>query len=1467
MDLEALAQTLRAQAAANGTLVLNSKVLPTTDLADLRIAWALPKDQDLVIQGVTKGDIPDPSDGLLRIRAGQANLLKQSGVSMELTFSLADAVIQAVIVAKMPTGWTFKSSFTSLNFFPFSQLAPVNAFFAYSTIKQAVAWPDESSVTLALEKGQNFASHIHLNGFTVVGKLLRDLIGHKDKAFKFYGPFSPKKRGSLPFGTIKALIAEGHEFQIGPLMLDSPAVAVRIQPGNPLDVIPRIDLAILAKLKTVEFSVGIPPTTKGTLQLAATPVGPSATIEQIIESLPGGSDFRAFIPPPLKEAFDSVGLDGFSMIVALPDEVTHFKLSIGATRPWKIIPGVLTLGALQLVINVTGRKGAREERVSVAASAHFLPKIFSGEFVFFLELVKKTKWELGQISGSFNGGVRLGDLVSGLIGGGKSTAPAVLNDISFSNFGMTVTPDTGTKGYTYQFSGTVETTFPIAGASLVAALVVSVVKRPSDYDVQLLGNLVVGEEIFNLELDLAKEGAQLTASWKSVGAPLEFEDIAHAFGFVKVPQIPPRLDLGLVSATFSYDFKKKILILTAQSKTYGDAVFLVDGSARGGSVFAFGIKVPLAVTFADVPVVGKKIPDAEHLGILDAGVWVLSSSLSKDEAIELNALIHKNPRSAAGPFLPEQDITARVLLSATLELGPAGQQAVELALGGPSGSGGPDQPAVLIADIEPKALAPAAGSGKVTPPATNPDGAKWIDLKKTIGPLSLQRIGLKYSDSELYFMVDLGFSAGGLTIDLSGLSVSSPLTDFSPHFHLSGLEIEYKSSAFELAGEFLNVQPPPPEMVFEYAGAALLKAGAFELSALGAYGRTIQKQTSLFVFVVVEYPLGGPPFFFVTGGAAGFGYNRSLIIPDVSEIPNFPLVAAAENPSAVFPDKSNQQNSLSQALGVMEKYIKPEAGEYWLAAGVRFSTFEMLSSFALISVAFGNEVEIALIGESTLSLPPDPTGENPDNPKIANVELALEVKIEPTAGDFKAAAVLTQNSWLFAKACRLTGGFAFYIWYGGPHAGDFVITLGGYNPHYKVPSWYPNEPQLGIDWQLSSVVTIKGGSYFALTPHAIMAGGGLEVLFQTGPLRAWLKAFADFLIEWQPFHYEIDIGINIGVSFTFRLFGARITIKVEIGASLYLWGPEFGGQATVHLWIVSFTIPFGKQVKTPPALTFEEFNQAILPKTADPKSSTAEDMAFGAAADDEPKRQIFIHGNISAGVIESPSSNGNLTMPIVSAKALQIEITASWPAKTLMAGTATLYTFEPELYAKPMHGTKPIGGCLTVKVEYEGNDHTDFFDLTPILNNAPTALWGKWDKDGPSLNPAHGSTIAGVPFGIRVRARAEKDLDPSDPLPLKNFSGHLETVCFSWPQYVFANEINGSALDPITATIDAPKVAAVRSAVREALTKAASLPSSVEISPTLSHHPDDVFLAEPQVAHLGQVPRGSESEGAQSDGK
>ena len=196
-----------------------------------------------------------------------------------------------------------------------------------------------------------------------------------------------------------------------------------------------------------------------------------------------------------------------------------------------------------------------------------------------------------------------------------------------------------------------------------------------------------------------------------------------------------------------------------------------------------------------------------------------------------------------------------------------------------------------------------------------------------------------------------------------------------------------------------------------------------------------------------------------------------------------------------------------------KQLIPAKIGAYWIAAGVRFSSFQFIESFALLLVKFGNELEFLLMGVSTLRLPkPPPTGTAPD--PYLYIEMQFLASIKPDEGVFRAEAQLTSNSYLIDPGSKLSGGFAFYAWFAGAHNGDFVLTIGGYHPNFVVPSHYPqpqNVPPVSINWPLPQYnLSIKGTAYFAMTPSCIMAGGTLDAIYSTELIWASFTARANF---------------------------------------------------------------------------------------------------------------------------------------------------------------------------------------------------------------------------------------------------------------------------------------------------------------------------------------------------------------------
>ena len=136
------------------------------------------------------------------------------------------------------------------------------------------------------------------------------------------------------------------------------------------------------------------------------------------------------------------------------------------------------------------------------------------------------------------------------------------------------------------------------------------------------------------------------------------------------------------------------------------------------------------------------------------------------------------------------------------------------------------------------------------------------------------------------------------------------------------------------------------------------------------------------------------------------------------------------------------------------------------------------------------------------------------------------------------------------------------------------------------PLEFPVVPRLGFHWAVSDAVVIKGEAYFALTGSSVMAGGRLEVSYNQSGIYASFVAYADLLIEWDPFHYDISVGVSVTAGFRLRVcFFVCVTINVHVslGASVHLVGPPLRGEAVLDLEICSVTVSFGNEPHGPPA--------------------------------------------------------------------------------------------------------------------------------------------------------------------------------------------------------------------------------------------------------------------------------------------
>lgn len=595
------------------------------------------------------------------------------------------------------------------------------------------------------------------------------------------------------------------------------------------------------------------------------------------------------------------------------------------------------------------------------------------------------------------------------------------------------------------------------------------------------------------------------------------------------------------------------------------------------------------------------------------------------------------------------------------------------------------------------------GNAKVSNTEEIPnDGFFWIELNAALGAVHLARMGVKYQGGKLWFAFDTAIQAGGMTLTFINLAMGSTLDQFNPEFDLRGLGLTYRQPPVEITGALIR----EGNGFDRFSGLGVIKTESINLSAIAGYDHN-SGNPSLFAYAYLDQPIGGSPEFFVTGLAAGFGYNRKLRIPTLDEVEDFPLVAVVtgrgknSNLSSSFNagGKHLNPNHVGHILRSLSSWIPTRRDHQFLAIGVKFTTYKVVDSFGLVIFNFGRKVDVDLLGVSHVVLP------DKFNP-LAQMFISWKGKYDVEEGELLVVGKLTDGSYVFSRRCELTGEFAIASWFKGAHQGDFVISVGGYHPKFRVPAHYPKHlERLRFHWPLGGNLEAKGSMYLAITPFALMAGGDFRVTWNwEGCIWAYFNMGVNLLISWKPYYYEADARLSMGGEFRKKVFGITVRIGFDLSATMELWGPDFSGRVGLEIGPFNPTIDFGEEKQEKSRISWNEFRNTFLPEAG---QVCGIDITDGLVKSYQIGRET-IHE-------VSPSAFQLNTHSFIPTNIIKTDAEARSQAGTTAFGIAPLGGFDYLDRDKTEH---------RVKVYYEGQDITTQFTYRTVNKNMSAALWG-----------------------------------------------------------------------------------------------------------------------------------------------
>ena len=356
-----------------------------------------------------------------------------------------------------------------------------------------------------------------------------------------------------------------------------------------------------------------------------------------------------------------------------------------------------------------------------------------------------------------------------------------------------------------------------------------------------------------------------------------------------------------------------------------------------------------------------------------------------------------------------------------------------------------------------------------------------------------------------------------------------------------------------------------------YAGALALKIGNISVQGVGVLNtKDVPGGWSLVGLADVS-GLNVQLGFGITLTGVGMlvGIHRTVDVQAIQA-----LARAGGLDGLMFPP--DLAHNATHAVTQLESVFPSASGQYVFGPTVQlqWGGSGLVTAEVAVYVELPNPLRILLLGSAHLTLP---TAKAP----VADIRLDLLGVLDLSA---KTIAIDMSLGHSTIAGMPLSGQAALRAaWGSNP---SFVLAIGGFHPHFVAPAGFPALSRIALQIGGGNVV-VRLTAYLAITSNTVQFGAHVDLRAAGGGIELQATVSFDALIQFSPFHLEVDLHISAALSF----HGAPIA---GLALDVHLDGPgpwHLSGSAHVNVLCLSITVPisgsFGAAIAAPRPETYD----------------------------------------------------------------------------------------------------------------------------------------------------------------------------------------------------------------------------------------------------------------------------------------